>query len=153
MCIRDRDLPEDNMSLTVNSKAATAPFVFAFADGDMSMSDLMGGKGANLAEMTRLGLPVPHGFTITTAACRHYLTLGREPEDLDHQVGIHLAQLESMTGRQLGDPADPLLVSVRSGAKRSMPGMMETVLNVGLTDSVIPGLIARGGEPVSYTHL
>jgi len=138
------------MSLTVNSKAATAPFVVAFADGDMSMSDLMGGKGANLAEMTRLGLPVPHGFTITTAACRHYLTLGREPEDLDHQVGIHLAQLESMTGRQLGDPADPLLVSVRSGAKRSMPGMMETVLNVGLTDAVIPGLIGRGGERFAW---
>ena len=138
------------MSLTVNSKAATAPFVVAFADGDMSMSDLMGGKGANLAEMTRIGLPVPHGFTITTAACRHYLTLGREPEDLDHQVGIHLAQLESMTGRQLGDPADPLLVSVRSGAKRSMPGMMETVLNVGLTDAVIPGLIGRGGERFAW---
>jgi len=138
------------MSLTVNSKAATAPFVVAFADGDMSMSDLMGGKGANLAEMTRIGLPVPHGFTITTAACRHYLTVGREPEDLDHQVGIHLAQLESMTGRRLGNPADPLLVSVRSGAKRSMPGMMETVLNVGLTDAVIPGLIARGGERFAW---
>ncbi|NMM23382.1 MAG: pyruvate, phosphate dikinase [Phycicoccus sp.] len=138
------------MSLTVKSQAATAPFVVAFADGDMSMSDLMGGKGANLAEMTRIGLPVPHGFTITTAACRHYLTLGREPEDLDRQVGIHLAQLESMTGRQLGNPADPLLVSVRSGAKRSMPGMMETVLNVGLTDAVIPGLIARGGERFAW---
>ena len=138
------------MSLTVSSKAATAPFVVAFADGDMSMSDLMGGKGANLAEMTRIGLPVPHGFTITTAACRHYLTLGREPEDLDHQVGIHLAQLENMTGRRLGNPADPLLVSVRSGAKRSMPGMMETVLNVGLTDAVIPGLIARGGERFAW---
>jgi len=138
------------MSLTVSSKAATAPFVVAFADGDMSMSDLMGGKGANLAEMTRLGLPVPHGFTITTAACRHYLALGREPEDLDQQVGIHLAQLESTSGRRLGDPADPLLVSVRSGAKRSMPGMMETVLNVGLTDAVIPGLIARGGERFAW---
>ena len=138
------------MSLTVNSMAATAPFVVAFAEGDMSMSDLMGGKGANLAEMTRLGLPVPHGFTITTAACRHYLTLGREPEDLGHQVGIHLAQLENMTGRRLGNPADPLLVSVRSGAKRSMPGMMETVLNVGLTDAVIPGLVARGGERFAW---
>ncbi|HEY5180068.1 MAG TPA: pyruvate, phosphate dikinase, partial [Dermatophilaceae bacterium] len=138
------------MSLTVNSNASTAPFVVAFADGDMSMSDLMGGKGANLAEMTRIGLPVPHGFTITTAACRHYLTLGREPDDLDHQVGIHLAQLESMTGRRLGNPADPLLVSVRSGAKRSMPGMMETVLNVGLTDAVIPGLVARGGERFAW---
>ena len=138
------------MSLTINAEATTAPFVVAFADGDMSMSELMGGKGANLAEMTRLGLPVPHGFTITTAACRHYLTLGREPEDLNHQVGIHLHQLESMTGRQFGDPADPLLVSVRSGAKRSMPGMMETVLNVGLTDAVIPGLIARGGERFAW---
>ena len=138
------------MSLTVNSNASTAPFVVAFADGDMSMSDLMGGKGANLAEMTRIGLPVPHGFTITTAACRHYLTLGREPDDLDHQVGIYLAQLESMTGRRLGNPADPLLVSVRSGAKRSMPGMMETVLNVGLTDAVIPGLVARGGERFAW---
>jgi pyruvate,orthophosphate dikinase len=138
------------MSLTVNSNASTAPFVVAFADGDMSMSDLMGGKGANLAEMTRIGLPVPHGFTITTAACRHYLTLGREPDDLDHQVGIHLAQLESTTGRRLGNPADPLLVSVRSGAKRSMPGMMETVLNVGLTDAVIPGLVARGGERFAW---
>ena len=138
------------MSLTVNTEASTAPFVVAFADGDMSMSELMGGKGANLAEMTRIGLPVPHGFTITTAACRHYLALGREPEDLDHQVGIHLAQLESLTGRRLGDPADPLLVSVRSGAKRSMPGMMETVLNVGLTDAVIPGLIARGGERFAW---
>src|ERR1035437_8350608 len=138
------------MSLTVNSNASTAPFVVAFADGDMSMSDLMGGKGANLAEMTRIGLPVPHGFTITTAACRHYLTLGREPDDLDHQVGIHLAQLESMTGRRLGNPADPLLVSVRSGAKRSMPGMMETGLNVGRTDAVIPGLVARGGERFAW---
>jgi len=138
------------MSLPINAEATTAPFVVAFADGDMSMSDLMGGKGANLAEMTRLGLPVPHGFTITTAACRHYLTLGHEPEDLDHEVGIHLHQLEKMTGRTLGDPADPLLVSVRSGAKRSMPGMMETVLNVGITDEVIPGLVARGGERFAW---
>ena len=141
---------EDTRSLTVNAEATTAPIVVAFADGDMSMSELMGGKGANLAEMTRLGLPVPHGFTITTAACRHYLTLGREPEDLNHQVGLHLAQLESMTGRRFGDPADPLLVSVRSGARRSMPGMMETVLNVGLTDAVIPGLVARGGERFAW---
>jgi len=92
------------MSLTVNAEATTAPFVVAFADGDMSMSELLGGKGANLAEMTRLGLPVPHGFTITTAACRHYLTLGHEPADLDHQVGIHLHELEKMTGREFGDP-------------------------------------------------
>jgi len=138
------------MSQTVTAEATTAPFVVAFEDGDMSMSDLMGGKGANLAEMTRLGLPVPHGFTITTAACRHYLTLGHEPEDLAHQVGIHLLGLEKMTDRAFGDPANPLLVSVRSGAKRSMPGMMDTVLNVGLTDDVIPGLVARGGERFAW---
>jgi pyruvate,orthophosphate dikinase len=138
------------VSITVNADPTTEPFIIAFADGDMSMSELMGGKGANLAEMTRLGLPVPHGFTITTAACRHYLALGREPADLDHQVGIHLHQLEKKTGRAFGDPADPLLVSVRSGARRSMPGMMETVLNVGLTDEVIPGLAARGGERFAW---
>src|SRR5450631_519415 len=138
------------MSTAVKADPTVAPFVVAFADGDMSMSELMGGKGANLAEMTRLGLPVPHGFTITTAACRHYLALGREPADLDHLVGLHLHQLEKMTGRAFGDPADPLLVSVRSGARRSMPGMMETVLNVGITDEVIPGLAARGGERFAW---
>ena len=145
-----RTFREDNVSLTVNADPATAPCVIAFADGDMSMSELMGGKGANLAEMTRLGLPVPHGFTITTAACRHYLALGREPADLDHQVGIHLQQLENVARRRFGDPANPLLVSVRSGARRSMPGMMETVRNVGLTDAVIPGLAARGGQRFAW---
>ena len=98
------------MSQTVTAEATAASFVVAFEDGDMSMSDLMGGKGANLAEMSRLGLPVPHGFTITTAACRHYLTLGHEPEDLANQVGIHLLGLAKMTGRAFGDPANPPLV-------------------------------------------
>ena len=138
------------MSLTVTAEPSTAPLVIAFAAGNRSMSELMGGKGANLAEMTRLRLPVPHGFTITTAACRHYLALGREPADLDQQVGMHLHQLETMAGRRFGDPAKPLLVSVRSGARRSMPGMMETVLNVGITDAVIPGLATRGGERFAW---
>ncbi len=104
------------------------------------MSDLLGGKGANLAEMVSLGLPVPPGFTITTEACREYLTTGSEPADLEAQVTNALSSLEGDMGRTLGDPRDPLLVSVRSGAKFSMPGMMETVLNIGLNDTSVLGL-------------
>jgi len=121
-------------------------FVYAFAEGNKDLKDLLGGKGANLAEMTRLGLPVPPGFTITTEACRAYLRDGRPPEELDAEVGAHLAALEKAMGRTLGDPEDPLLVSVRSGAKFSMPGMMETVLNVGLTDASVPGLARQSGN-------
>src|SRR4029077_5754384 len=91
-----------------------------------------GGKGANLAEMTNLGLPVPPGFTITVEACKAYLQSGREPAGLADEVHSHLDSLESQMGKRLGQPDDPLLVSVRSGAKFSMPGMMETVLNIGL---------------------
>lgn len=104
------------------------------------MSDLLGGKGANLAEMVALGLPVPPGFTITTEACREYLSTGSEPSTLNQQVTDSLSSLESEMGRRLGDPQDPLLVSVRSGAKFSMPGMMDTVLNIGLNDSSVVGL-------------
>jgi pyruvate, orthophosphate dikinase len=114
--------------------------VFDFADGDRSQVDLLGGKGANLAEMTKLGLPVPPGFTITTEACRHYLDRGEEPQSLRVQVTMALRRLENQLGRRLGDVQDPLLVSVRSGAKFSMPGMMETVLNVGLNDYSVKGL-------------
>ncbi len=121
-------------------------YVFDFSQGSKDDKDLLGGKGANLAEMTRLGLPVPPGFTITTAACRHYLDTGAEPESLAQEVGAHLAALQEKTGKRLGDPEDPLLVSVRSGAKHSMPGMMETVLNVGLTDISVIGLAARSGD-------
>jgi pyruvate, orthophosphate dikinase len=121
-------------------------YVFDFSQGSKDDKDLLGGKGANLAEMTRLGLPVPPGFTITTAACRHYLETGAEPETLAGEVGAHLAALQEKTGKRLGDPEDPLLVSVRSGAKFSMPGMMETVLNVGLTDISVVGLAARSGD-------
>ncbi|SCL22392.1 pyruvate, phosphate dikinase [Micromonospora inyonensis] len=115
-------------------------YVYDFAEGNKDLKDLLGGKGANLAEMTNLGLPVPPGFTITTEACQEYLTTGREPDGLADQVAAHLAALERAMGRRLGDPDDPLLVSVRSGAKFSMPGMMETVLNVGLNDRSVVGL-------------
>ncbi|HEY7175015.1 MAG TPA: pyruvate, phosphate dikinase, partial [Micromonosporaceae bacterium] len=123
----------------------TSKYVYDFAEGNKSMKELLGGKGANLAEMTNLGLPVPPGFTITTEACRAYLTNGRLPDGLGNEVDEHLAALEKAMGRKLGDPADPLLVSVRSGAAFSMPGMMETVLNVGLTDASVAGLAAQAG--------
>src|SRR6185312_8999711 len=120
-------------------------YVFEFTEGGKDEKDLLGGKGANLAEMTRLGLPVPPGFTVTTEACRRYLTDGAVPPELRVQVTRALRALEDRIGRQLGDPKDPLLVSVRSGAKFSMPGMMETVLNVGLTDESVNGLAEQSG--------
>jgi len=120
-------------------------YVFDFAEGGKDQKDLLGGKGANLAEMTNLGLPVPPGFTISTEACRAYLVAGGPPEGLAAEVDAHLAALEETMGRRLGDPDDPLLVSVRSGAKFSMPGMMETVLNVGLNDVSVRGLAAQAG--------
>ena len=120
--------------------------VYDFSEGDKDQKDLLGGKGANLAEMTRLGLPVPPGFIITTEACRHYLKSGRQPDDLRVQVTMALRSLEDQVGRRLGDSHDPLLVSVRSGAKFSMPGMMETVLNVGLNDFSLQGLIEASGD-------
>jgi len=111
------------------------------ADGDASMKDLLGGKGANLAEMSSLGLPVPPGFTITTEACVHYYANARQyPADLKEQVAAGLAKVEEITGKTFGDPANPLLVSVRSGARASMPGMMDTVLNLGLNDKTVDGL-------------
>jgi pyruvate,orthophosphate dikinase len=121
-------------------------FVFDFAEGNKELKDLLGGKGANLAEMTNLGLPVPPGFTISTEACRAYLTEGDEPESLAVEVAEHLRALEDRMGRRLGDPEDPLLVSVRSGAKFSMPGMMETVLDVGLNDESVVGLARQSGD-------
>lgn len=120
-------------------------YVYDFAEGNKDQKELLGGKGANLAEMTNLGLPVPPGFTITTSACQAYLATGSEPAGLADQVGSHLDALERAMGRTLGDPEDPLLVSVRSGAKFSMPGMMETVLNVGLNDRSVVGLARQAG--------
>jgi len=118
-------------------------YVHDFSDGNKDLKDLLGGKGANLAEMTNLGLPVPPGFTISTDACRAYLADGSIPDGLDAEVDDHLAALEQKMGRRLGAADDPLLVSVRSGAKFSMPGMMETVLNIGLTDDSVKGLAAQ----------
>ncbi|GAA4408324.1 pyruvate, phosphate dikinase [Fodinibacter luteus] len=124
-----------------------AQLVHDFETGSMDQKDLLGGKGANLAEMTRLGIPVPPGFTITTDACRAYLESGTVPPGLFEEVGEHLERLEARMGRTLGDGADPLLVSVRSGAKFSMPGMMETVLNIGLNDTSVEGLSAQTDNP------
>ena len=121
-------------------------FVYDFAEGNKDLKDLLGGKGANLAEMTNLGLPVPPGFTITVEACKAYLQSGREPAELADEVSAHLDSLESQMGKRLGQPDDPLLVSVRSGAKFSMPGMMETVLNIGLNDQSVRGLAAQAGN-------
>jgi pyruvate,orthophosphate dikinase len=121
-------------------------YVYAFAEGNKDLKDLLGGKGANLAEMTKIGLPVPPGFTITTEACKVYLNTGSEPPELAEQVTEQLARLEEAMGKGLGDPDNPLLVSVRSGAKFSMPGMMDTVLNIGLNDASVAGLEKMTGN-------
>ncbi|MFD7625217.1 pyruvate, phosphate dikinase [Streptomyces sp. NPDC059851] len=118
-------------------------FVYDFTEGNRDLKDLLGGKGANLAEMTNLGLPVPPGFTITTEACKVYLESGEAPAELRDEVSAHLAALEAKMGKKLGQSDDPLLVSVRSGAKFSMPGMMDTVLNIGLSDASVVGLAAQ----------
>ncbi len=121
-------------------------YVYDFSEGNRDMKDLLGGKGANLAEMTNIGLPVPPGFIITTEACRTYLESGSAPTELEHEISEHLASLEKAMGKTLGDADDPLLVSVRSGAKFSMPGMMDTVLNIGLNDQSVNGLAKQGGN-------
>jgi pyruvate,orthophosphate dikinase len=131
--------------------AVTVRWVYAFgggrADGDASMKNLLGGKGANLAEMSALGLPVPPGFTITTEACTHYYQNGRAyPAGLEEEVRAALAEVERQTGKRFGDTANPLLVSVRSGARASMPGMMDTVLNLGLNDATVEGLASLSGD-------
>nr|WP_145869356.1 pyruvate, phosphate dikinase [Streptomyces capillispiralis] len=121
-------------------------FVYDFTEGNKDLKDLLGGKGANLAEMTNLGLPVPPGFTITTEACKTYLDSGEEPAALRDEVSAHLDALEATMGKKLGQADDPLLVSVRSGAKFSMPGMMDTVLNIGLSDKSVQGLARQAGD-------
>jgi len=123
-------------------------FVYFFgggkAEGTAKMRDLLGGKGANLAEMTNIGLPVPPGFTITTEVCKLYYQHHKKyPEGLEKEVEANIKKLESVTGKKFGDPANPLFVSVRSGAKFSMPGMMDTILNIGLNDETVKGLISR----------
>ena len=117
------------------------------AEGSADMNALLGGKGANLAEMSSLGLPVPPGFTITTEVCSHYYANGKEyPGELPAQVDSALIEVETIVGAGFGDAANPLLVSVRSGGRASMPGMMDTVLNLGLNDETVEGLAARSGD-------
>src|SRR6185437_4392327 len=135
---------------------ATVKYVYFFgsgkAEGNGEMKEVLGGKGAGLAEMTRIGLPVPDGFTISAEACDYYFKHDRKyPKELTAQVQANLTRLEKATGKKLGDPFDPLLVSVRSGSARSMPGMMETILNLGLNSKSVEGLAKRtGNERFAY---
>ena len=123
-------------------------FVYSFNEGSKDMRDLLGGKGANLAEMTKIGLPVPFGFTVTTEACTRYYQEGQTiGQDIVDDIYIKLADLEAVTEKKFGDASNPLLVSVRSGAKISMPGMMDTILNLGLNDETVEGLSALTGNP------
>ena len=118
------------------------------ADGNAGMKSLLGGKGANLAEMAGLGIPVPPGFTCSTAVCDYFYDHGRKyPDELNGQVDRGIKKIEKVTGRRFGDPKNPLLVSVRSGAPVSMPGMMDTVLNLGLNDETVAGLAEGSGNP------
>ena len=113
-------------------------YCYLFSEGNANMRELLGGKGANLAEMTNIGLPVPQGFTITTEACTQYYEDGREinPEIMD-EINQYIVKMEEITGKKFGDKQNPLLVSVRSGARASMPGMMDTILNLGLNEDVL----------------
>jgi pyruvate,orthophosphate dikinase len=126
--------------------APVTRFVYAFDDPSDGGRELLGGKGIGLAEMTQLGVPVPAGFTITTDACRAYMREGGLPEGLEEEIGEHIARLEQQAGKRFGDDSDPLLVSVRSGAAVSMPGMMDTILNVGLNDVAVQGLARSTGN-------
>ena len=123
-------------------------WVYLFSEGDASMRELLGGKGANLAEMTKLGLPVPQGFTITTEACTQYYEDGRQINDeIQSQINEYIGKMEEITGKKFGDSENPLLVSVRSGARASMPGMMDTILNLGLNETVVDVMAAKSGNP------
>ncbi len=129
-------------------KQSPRKWVYLFSEGNAKMRDLLGGKGAGVAEMTNAGLPVPPGFTITTEACNEYYAEGKRfPKGMWDQALAALRVVEEQTGKTFGDPKNPLLVSVRSGAKFSMPGMMDTVLNLGLNDQTVQGLIALSGDP------
>src|SRR6185437_6245832 len=147
-----RPLVAQRSSKPADGKLKSMKYVYSFgegtAEGNGSMKDELGGKGAGLAEMTNAGLPVPPGFTISTATCREYYKAGnRVPGEVDEQMRSALQVLERTHGKRLGDAADPLLVSVRSGAKFSMPGMMDTILNLGLNDKTVEGLAQRTGNP------
>ena len=123
-------------------------WVYLFSEGKADMRNLLGGKGANLAEMTNLGLPVPQGFTITTEACTQYYEDGEVINDeIQEQIMEYIVNMEEFTGKKFGDKENPLLVSVRSGARASMPGMMDTILNLGLIEDVVNVLAAKSGNP------
>ena len=123
-------------------------YVYLFQEGNANMRELLGGKGANLAEMANLGLPVPNGFTITTEACTAYYNDGKQiSEEIKTQIFDALKKLEELQGKKFGDINDPLLVSVRSGARASMPGMMDTILNLGLNDEAVEGFAAKTNNP------
>ena len=144
--------PKELYKFILNQRVKKLKYVYFFgdnkADGTAEMKELLGGKGANLAEMTSLGIPVPPGFTLTTEVCTQYYKNNQNyPSELEEQVNDAIAQTETVMGRKFGDQSNPLLFSVRSGARISMPGMMETVLNVGLTSKTIPGLIEKSGNP------
>ncbi len=124
-----------------------AKFVYSFKEGNKDMKELLGGKGANLAEMTNLGLPIPQGFTITTGACDNYYKTGKQVSlEIKNQISEKLAELEEEIGKKLGDSSNPLLLSVRSGAASSMPGMMDTILNLGLNEQVVQEIIEKTGN-------
>ena len=123
-------------------------WVYLFKEGDAGMRELLGGKGANLAEMTKIGLPVPQGFTITTEACTQYYEDGKTINDeIREQIDAHILKMEEITGKKFGDHENPLLVSVRSGARASMPGMMDTILNLGLNEDVVRVLAEKSNNP------
>ena len=123
-------------------------YVYLFTEGNGNMRELLGGKGANLAEMTNIGLPVPQGFTISTEACTKYYEDGRQINDeIMAQVMEYIVKLEEITGKKFGDLENPLLVSVRSGARASMPGMMDTILNLGLNEQVVDVIATKSGNP------
>ena len=126
----------------------TKKWVYLFEEGDAGMRNTLGGKGANLAEMTRLGLPVPQCFTITTEACTQYYEDGQNINDeIMAQILDHITKLEKISGKKFGDKENPLLVSVRSGARASMPGMMDTILNLGLNEEVVDVIAKKSGNP------
>jgi pyruvate,orthophosphate dikinase len=123
-------------------------WVYKFSEGNADMRPLLGGKGANLAEMTNLGMPIPQGFTVTTEACTDYYTSGKQiTEEIKGQIFEAITWLEGINGKKFGDVSDPLLVSVRSGARASMPGMMDTILNLGLNDVAVEGFAKKTGNP------
>ena len=123
-------------------------FCYLFTEGNANMRELLGGKGANLAEMTNIGLPVPQGFTITTEACTQYYEDGRQiNDDIMAEIMQYVEKMEAITGKRFGDKYNPLLVSVRSGARASMPGMMDTILNLGLNEEVVEVIAKKSNNP------